>query len=93
MLVYKRLIGNDNGNGLCGRPPGGLVTTIINGYFAVLTAQTTDNEIGLIGGLFGFVCGLLYYPPPGDILSSVGDNGCGIFDSGQLCPVQQGKRI
>ena len=60
---------------------------MINGYFAALTAQTTDKEIGLIGGLFGFVCGLVYYPPNGDILSSVGDN------SGKLCPLQQGKGI
>lgn len=34
---------------------------MINGYFTVLTAQTIDKKIGLINGLFDFVCELLYY--------------------------------
>ena len=45
-VAAETRIGNDNGNGLCGRPPSGLVTTLINGYFAVFTAQTTDREFG-----------------------------------------------
>ena len=76
--AVETTIGNDNCNGLCGPPPGGIVTTIINGYFAVLTAQTTDKEIEL----FDFVCGLFDYPPNGDNVSSVGDNGFGICDNG-----------
>ena len=44
----------------------------------MLTAQTTDKEIGLIGGL----CGFVFYPPIGDIVLSIVDNGCGIYDNG-----------
>ena len=79
VCAILQMIGNDNSNDLCGRPQGGLVATIIrNWYFAVLTAQTTDKEIGLIGGL----CGFVFYPPIGDIVLSIVDNGCGIYDNG-----------
>ena len=91
------------GNGLCGPPTGGVITTIkiegneiiepqLRGIITTIDryyAATVAPAIEKgIGDKFRVVCGL-YCPPNVDTISSIGDIVCGHREA-LLCPATQG---
>ena len=64
----------------------GIIAPILGAFATIIEERERALLYALnateFGGLFGFVCGLLCYPPNGDIV-------CGLFNKGLLCPEQQ----